>query len=167
MAQAIKYKRKKNFAENNPSQTDLASINAELDSVGRSINTTIDNVSKVVLDDGSIATGIIGVDQITDEAREFLRAQKGDQGERGERGPEGPQGVEGQRGPVGASYDADAVGLLSTTLSRRALASLLWTLASSTGSCLTARTTGLRVSLTAWVLRVRGGRRAFGVIRAR
>ena len=113
MAQAIKYTRKKNFAENNPSQTDLASINSELDSVGRSINTTIDNVSRVVLDDGSIAAGIIGVDQITEEAREFLRAQKGDKGERGERGPEGPQGIEGERGPAGASYNADALGLIS------------------------------------------------------
>lgn len=33
MAQAIKYKRRKNFAENNPSQADLASIDKELDSV--------------------------------------------------------------------------------------------------------------------------------------
>lgn len=113
MAQAIKYKRKKNFAENNPSQADLASINHEFDAVGQSVNSTIDNLSKIQRDDGQLALGVVGVDQISAEAQDFLRGQQGPEGPVGPVGPQGPQGLTGERGPIGSSYQADIEALES------------------------------------------------------
>lgn len=111
MAQAIKYKRRKNFAENNPSQADLASIDKELDSVGLSVNATIDNLSKIQKDDGGLVPNIVGIDQITQEARDILRGQRGPQGPQGPEGIEGPEGPRGPQGPIGSSYQADVEAL--------------------------------------------------------
>ena len=113
MAQAIKYKRKKNFAENNPSQADLASVNREFDAVGQSVNVTIDNLAKIQRDDGQLALGIVGIDQITSEAQEILRGREGPEGPEGPRGDRGPQGEPGPRGPIGSSYQADVEALES------------------------------------------------------
>lgn len=113
MAQAIKYKRKKNFAENNPSQADLASVNREFDAVGQSVNVTIDNLAKIQRDDGQLALGVVGVDQISQVAQDFLRGQQGPEGPVGPRGDRGPQGEPGPRGPIGSSYQADVEALES------------------------------------------------------
>lgn len=113
MAQPITFKRKKNFAENDPLQIDLNSINDEFDSVGVSLNRTINNLASIQSDDGQLRAGVVGVDQISEEAREMLRGLRGEKGEPGAPGEKGDPGKEGERGDVGASFNADAKGVNS------------------------------------------------------
>lgn len=112
MAQPVRYKRKKNFAENNSDMTDHSALNAELDSVGTSVNGAIQNLALIQKDDGSLQNGVVGLDQISEDAQESLRSRVGPRGEPGPKGDTGPAGPEGPRGPTGASFIADAEGLL-------------------------------------------------------
>ena len=113
MAQPSKYSRRKNFAENNGDQTDHSSINAEFDAVGSSVNQVIANMALLQSDDGKLMPGVVGIDQISDEAQRELQARVGPQGDVGPQGAQGPIGPEGPRGPAGASFVADASGLSS------------------------------------------------------
>lgn len=113
MAQAQEYKRKKNFAENNPDQTDLAALDNELDNVSIAVNTTIKNLALIQKDDGTLANQVVGPDNVTDE---FMETIKGADGAQGPEGPEGPQGEPGDMGPVGpagASFAVAVTGLKS------------------------------------------------------
>ena len=110
MAQPQKYKRTKNFQENAGDSTDHGAINSELDAVAASLDGVVSNLSLIQKDDGTIATGSVGTDALTDEARQSLKGARGEagaQGPRGEKGEKGEKGDPGERGPVGASFVAD------------------------------------------------------------
>lgn len=111
MAQPKKYERRKNFAENNPSQVDLNGINREFDSVGNSLNMVIENLKEIQQDDRKLAAGSVGIDQISLDAQEFLRGQEGPKGDPGEKGEPGKDGREGPRGPTGSSFQESVQGV--------------------------------------------------------
>ncbi len=108
---ANKYKRSKRFTENSPDRTDHAAIDAELDSVGLSVNAVIDNLALLQNDDGSLRK-VVGMAQLTDAVRTELRGEQGERGVKGDKGDTGV-GVQGEKGDVGASFTADAMGLLT------------------------------------------------------
>lgn len=116
MAQASKYKRTKDFAENNPDQTDLAAINRELDTAGVSINSVIDNLSLIQKDDGTLKNEIVGLDQVTKDFREKLQGVVGPRGPQGEKGEQGEPGDMGPVGPAGASFSVATMGLRAERL---------------------------------------------------
>ena len=66
MAQPQKYKRTKNFQENAGDSTDHGAINSELDAVAASLDGVVSNLSLIQKDDGTIATGSVGTDALTD-----------------------------------------------------------------------------------------------------
>lgn len=72
---ANKYKRSKRFTENSPDRTDHAAIDAELDSVGLSVNAVIDNLGLIQNDDGTLRK-VVGLEQLTDAARDALRGER-------------------------------------------------------------------------------------------
>lgn len=110
MAQPQKYKRQKDFAENNSDQVDLPSINSELDRVSESVNGVVDNLGLIQRDDGSLANGIVGYDNLTEEAKKELAPIPGKDGAPGK---DGEPGKDGRDGDVGPSFQADVRGNLA------------------------------------------------------
>lgn len=110
MAQASTYSRSKDFAENNHDQVDLNAINSELDNLGSIVNTVIANQQLIQNDDGALKDESITLEKLTTEARQALQ---GKDGKDGKDGAPGADGKDGERGPQGASFVADATGLIS------------------------------------------------------
>lgn len=100
------YNRKKDFRENNSDRTDHPAINSELDAVALSINGIRENLAIIQADDGELAPGIVGPDQLSESARLSLQVV-GPEGSQGIPGRDGVPGRDGGAGPVGPSFDAD------------------------------------------------------------
>lgn len=110
--QAPSYYRAKNFAENNPDRTDHASLNSELDKVSSSVNKLRENASLIQKDDGTLASGIVTLDNISQGAIDLLKVP-GQIGPQGPRGPQGDVGPKGDIGDVGASFNANAKDVIA------------------------------------------------------
>lgn len=110
MAQAQTYSRRKDFAENNPDQVDLASINAELDTLGSIVNDINANLQLLQGDDGQLRNESIELEKFSPEAKAALQ---GADGKDGAPGADGKDGADGERGATGASFVADSKGLIS------------------------------------------------------
>lgn len=113
MAQAVTYKRKKNFLENAGDATDHGSINNELDAIAESIKGLRENQALLITDQGVLNVNIITAQSLTPEAIAILKGDKGDKGDDGEKGEQGEPGPEGPRGYVGASFNPDIEDIIS------------------------------------------------------
>lgn len=113
--QAPAYNRIKNFTENNPDRTDHGAINAELDNVSLTVNTLRDNAAKIQKDDGSLASSVVTIDSLTQEAVNLLKVP-GQAGPAGPRGPQGELGPRGEKGDVGSSFNANAADVYANRL---------------------------------------------------
>ncbi|MDQ2150063.1 hypothetical protein RBI22_15195 [Alcaligenaceae bacterium C4P045] len=112
MSQAPAYNRKKNFQNDSPDRTDHGALNTEFDAVASTLNVLRQNAAIIQRDDGALAYRSVGFDQLTDAAKAGL-ATPGPRGLQGIQGIQGVQGVQGDFGPVGASFNADSVGIAS------------------------------------------------------
>ena len=110
MAQPTKYVRLTDFTVNNPDQVNLAAINRELDSLGKSVNQLCDALGLIQKDDGTIAIGVVSYESLDAKAQERLKPIPGKDGRDG---IDGIDGSDGAKGDVGASFDADYRGLIS------------------------------------------------------
>ncbi len=134
MTQPQAYNRQTDFTEREGDDTDHAALNQELDAAAQSVNQIRTNLAQIQKDDGSLASGIVGIDQLKPELLDGIPGPEGPQGAtgpqgmqgvqgipgeagpqgaqgaRGELGPMGPQGPEGQQGPQGVSGPAGATG---------------------------------------------------------
>lgn len=98
MAQPQEYSRDTDFTERDGDDTDHAALNAELDAAALSINQVRANLAQIQKDDGSLQSGVVGLDQLMPE---LLDGIPGPQGPQGATGPQGNEGVPGQQGPQG------------------------------------------------------------------
>ncbi len=134
MAQPQEYSRDTDFTEREGDDTDHAALNAELDAAALSINQVRMNLAQIQKDDGSLQSGVVGLDQLKPELLDGIpgpegpqgatglqgnegvpgqqgpQGPQGIQGARGEQGPAGPQGPEGQQGPQGGPGTSGATG---------------------------------------------------------
>jgi len=134
MTQPQAYNRQTDFTEREGDDTDHAALNQELDAAAQSVNQIRTNLAQIQKDDGSLQSGIVGLDQLKPELLDGIPGPEGPQGAtgpqgmqglqgvagpigpqgvqgaRGETGPAGPQGPEGQQGPQGNPGPAGATG---------------------------------------------------------
>lgn len=134
MTQPQAYNRQTDFTEREGDDTDHAALNQELDAAAQSVNQIRANLAQIQKDDGSLQSGVVGIDQLKPELLDGIpgpegpqgatgpqgmqgvpgqsgpQGPQGVQGARGETGPAGPQGPEGQQGPQGNPGPAGATG---------------------------------------------------------
>jgi Collagen triple helix repeat (20 copies) len=134
MTQPQAYNRQTDFTEREGDDTDHAALNQELDAAAQSVNQIRTSLAQIQKDDGSLKSGIVGLDQLKPELLDGIPGPEGPQGAtgpqgmqglqgvagpvgpqgvqgaRGETGPAGPQGPEGQQGPQGNPGPAGATG---------------------------------------------------------
>lgn len=117
MPQPPRFERATDFTSRNPSHTDHAAINAELDRAAASINATRANLALIQRDDGKLMSASVGIDQLEPGLRLGIPGPQGEpgiQGPQGAIGPQGPQGIQGEPGmpgPRGEKGEAGAAGL--------------------------------------------------------
>lgn len=100
MPQASEYNREKNFLNENPDRTDHSALNAEFDQVSTSVNELRDNAALIQNDDGSLRTGVVTVDSLSQEVLNLMTGTD-------------IVTVEGPQGETGPSFDANYRGIFA------------------------------------------------------